>query len=298
MTKTQRPKGSKKRKGGRQPVVFVVHPDSGVVVQELRVHKSTGRYYRIGDDKVNRHYYAKVGRVGLAYLRRAIYEHECWQNGQAPTDSIPIRVTEYAHDDFGTELPVTATFDDDGRAVNVRYMGRDDIAAFVRDQLGNPATRKEFAELVGLPELQNIHSLPSVVAPLTLKDIIERYAGDKTFAYKRQTKDARTIWSLFTESVIVDNLEDVTNETLQRWKKAVESYALRTQKNHYCCVQSILTHAAAVFKAHWEMIQSQKLEIRLNCQNWSQDKRRKAKRSIAKPMKPELFRKMLAQAKH
>jgi len=39
------------------------------------------------------------------------------------------------------------------------------------------------------------------------------------------------------------------------------------------------------------------LEIRLNCQNWSQDKRRKAKKSNAKPMAPVTFRKMLAQAK-
>lgn len=298
MTKTQRPKGSKKRKGGRQPVAFIEHPDTGVAVQGLRVHKSTCRYYRIADDNVTRHYYLKAGRVGLAYLRRAIYEHECYQKGQAPTDSVEVVITEPSHDDFGEELPAVASFDSDGNPVNVRYVGKADLAAFVREQLGNPATRKEFAEMVGLPELQNIHSLPPVVAPLSLNEIIERYAGDKTFARKSQTKDARTVWSLFTESVTVDNLEDITNESLQRYKKAVESkYALRTQKNHYDCVQSVLSHAAAVFKAHREMIQSQKLEIRLNCQKWSQDKKRKAKKSNAKPMKPATFRKMLAQAK-
>ena len=32
MTKTQRPKGSKPRKGIRQPVAFVVHPDTGEAV--------------------------------------------------------------------------------------------------------------------------------------------------------------------------------------------------------------------------------------------------------------------------
>ena len=52
MTKVQRRKGSKKRKGGRQPVAFVEHPDTGDAVNGLRIHKSTGRYYRIADDKV------------------------------------------------------------------------------------------------------------------------------------------------------------------------------------------------------------------------------------------------------
>ncbi len=298
MPKSRRPKRSKPRKGGRRPVAFVESPDTGLAIQGLRVHKPTGRYYRIADDAKSRHYYPKAGRVGLAYLRRSIYEHECWQNGQSPTDSVQIIVTEPAHDDFGSELPVVGTFDDDGNPVNVMYVGKSDIAAYVREQLSNPATRKEFAEMVGLPELQNIHSLPPVVGPLSLQAIIERYAEDKTFAYKRQTTDARTIWSVFAESVTVDSLEDITNEMLQRYKKAVESrYALRTQKNHYDCIQSILSHAAAVFRAHRAMIQSQKLEFRLNCQNWSQDKKRKAKRSKAKPMKPEVFRKMLAQAR-
>ena len=76
MTKVQRPKGSKKRKGGRQPVAFVEHPDTGEAVNGLRIHKSTGRYYRIGDDRVSRHYLwvlktsSEVENRGFARSRR------------------------------------------------------------------------------------------------------------------------------------------------------------------------------------------------------------------------------------
>lgn len=298
MTKTQPTKGSKKGKGGRKKVAFVEHPDTGLAVQGLRIHKSSSRYYRIIDGKKDRHYYPKDGRKGLSYLRRAIYEHLCHREGQAPEDSFQVVVTEPAHDDWGDEIPVIGSFDDIGRPVNIVYVGKRDLAMHVRKQLDNPATRKEFAELIGIPELQNLHSLPAIATPLTLAEIIDRYSTDKTFAYKRQTKDAQTFWALFVESVGVDTLEDITNAALQRYKKVVEEkYTLRTQKNHLEGIQSILTHASAVFKAHRELIQSQKLEFKLNCQNWSQDKKRKAKRSKAKPMKPVTFRSMLAQAK-
>ena len=42
------------------------------------------------------------------------------------------------------------------------------------------------------------------------------------------------------------------------------------------------------------LIDELKNEFRRNCQNWSQDKKRKAKRKNARPTKPEIFRKMLA----
>ena len=296
MTKTQRPKNGKKRKGGRQPVAYVEHPDMGVSVDGLRVHKSTGRYYRINDDKVGRHYYPKSGRIGLAYLRRAIFEHTCWLNGQEPTDSVQVRAAEPAHDEFGAELPVDATFDADGRAVNVTQIGRAQLVAYFREQLSNPLTRKEFAEAVGYPELVNLEAIEAPPEPLTLNEIIERYITDKSFARVQQATDARRIWKLFAESIRVDDVANVSGDGLQRYRKAVESFALRTQMNCYKTVQGILNHAVAVFKVHRTKVQELKLEVRLNCQNWSQDKKRKARKSSPKPMKPEQFRTLLAQA--
>ena len=177
MTKTQRPKGSKKRKGGRLPVAFVEHPDTGEAVQGLRIHKSTGRYYRIGDDKKSRHHYLKSGRVGLAYLRRAIYEHECWQQGQEPSDRTSLPLSNPLELPRQLDAPhllpaISAPTDNLQHFISLHS---DDLCGWVRDQLGNPATRKEFSERVGIPELQNIHSLPPIVAPLTLQDIIDRY---------------------------------------------------------------------------------------------------------------------------
>ncbi len=286
MTKTQKFKHSKKRTGGRQPVAFVLHPDTGVPVEGLRIHKASGRYYRIAEDKRTRHFYLKTGRVGLAYLRRAIYEHECWIQGQTPTDVINIRVTKPVYDEFGEPLPVVATFDANG-GINAIQIGRDSLAEFVREQLGNPVTRKEFAELVGIPELQHIHSLPPVTAPLGLQEIIDRYLSDKTFGTTKQPTDAKGTWKLFMNTVVVDNLEDVENVKLQAYKKVIEGrYALRTQKNHYKIVQGILSHAYAIYPEHRTKINNLKLEIRLNCQNWSLDKKNKANRSNAKPMAP------------
>ncbi len=298
MVKTQKFKNSKKRKGGRQPVAFVTHPDTGVAVSGLRVHKASTRYYRIAEDKKTRHFYPKAGRVGLAYLRRAIYEHECYQNGLAPSDVLGVRVTKPIYDEFGSELPVVGTFDNKGNAVNVIQIGRDSLAEYFREQLSNPLTRKEFAELVGIPELDNIHSLPPVVAPLSLSEIIDSYLADKTFSTIQQPIDAKAVWKLFTGTLAVDNLEDIENAKLQSYKKVIEAkYALRTQKNHYGIVQGILNHAHAVFTVHRDKINTLKLEIKLNCQNWSQDKKIKARRKNAKPMSPETYRKMLAQAK-
>lgn len=296
MTKTQRPKNCKKRKGGRQPVAFVVHPDTGAAVSGLRIHKSTGSYYRI-DNKKSRHYYNKNGRVGLAYLRRSIYEHECWQQQEEPNNQIYMKLetTDYmpppAPHRVITDYP-------DGLTEHGLIMNRDDLAAYFREQIGNPATRKEFSEMVGIPELQNIHSLPEVIEPLTLKEIIERFINDKNFKHKRQYSHHRNAWKVFCEVVAVDHLEDVNNIKLQQYKQLIESdYAVRSQKNHYDAVQTILNHTFAVYKGHREVTQSQKLEIRLNCQNWSQSKKRKAKRSAAKPMNSKTFRTMLAKAK-
>ena len=190
------------------------------------------------------------------------------------------------------------TFDADGRPINAVLIGKDDLAAYVREQLSNRATRKEFAESVGYPELVNLESLEAPPDPLSLQEIIDRYVGDKTFSKKQQATDARTIWTLFSESMGVDNFDSITGDLLQRYKKAVEGkYAIRTQKNHYNTVQGIFNHAVAVFKPHRASLQDLKLEIRLNCQNWSQDKKRKARKPNPKPMKVEHFRKLLVAAK-
>jgi integrase len=298
MTKREKTKHPTKRKGGRQPVAFVIHPDTGQPVSGLRIHKSTGSYYRIEADKKSRHYYKKSGRVGLAYQRRAIYEHECWQLGQEPTDIVAVNVTG-GRDDFGDPVPRIATFDDAGNPVNVTYLSKEDMAAYFREKLSNPATRKEFAEMVGFPELLNLHLLQAPPEPLTLPEMIDRYVQDKSFAQDHQSTDSKTKWQMFVQSVGVDTFDNITNDGLQRYKSTIENkYALRTQKNHYNVVQAILSHSADVYKEHRSGIEELKSEIRRNCQKWSQDKKTKARKKQPKPMPIEHFRTLLDAAKN
>ncbi len=277
-----------KRKGRRNPVEFVKHPDTDLEIDGLRYHKSTGTFYRIADDGKSRDYYRKNGLKGIAYLRRAIYEHECWQNGNAPTDTIPIPATAPAYDDFGAEIPPVATLDENGRQDLIRYISKDDLAAYIRDQLSNPETRSEFANAVGIPELVNLHSLPPVAAPLPMQDIINNYAKGKTFKHNRQLADAKSAWKLFADSVNVPNLDDIDPTHLQRFHKAVRAAGKpRTQKNIVLSVQSILKYAADIFRNHRPLIEDVKLEIRRIC-SWETQTQ-----PNPKPMKKDAYHGLL-----
>lgn len=91
-------KTSNNARGHRQPVEFARHPDTGSPVDGLRFHKATGLYYRIEPKRPNEKraktcYYPQHGLKGVAYLRRAIFEHECHCKGLAPIpalEAIPI----------------------------------------------------------------------------------------------------------------------------------------------------------------------------------------------------------------
>ncbi len=93
-----------KPKGNRRPVEFVRDPDSNAIVEGLRVHKTTDRYYRIEDGK-KRIYYPKHGLTGVAYLRRATFEHRGNAEGRESPTTDFIHVIEPAYDDFGREIP-------------------------------------------------------------------------------------------------------------------------------------------------------------------------------------------------
>ncbi len=252
-----------KRKGSRQPVQFVRHPDTDLDIDGLRLHKSTGSYYRIASDGKSRVYYKKNGLKGIAYLRRAIYEHECWQNGNTPTDTIEIPVTAPAFDDFGAEIPAVATLEEDGTANLIRYISKDDLAAYFRDQLSNPETRAEFANAVGIPELINLHSLPPVAAPLPLEVIIKEYINGKVFKYQRQYDDAETAWGLFSDSVGVENLEDIDPTHLSKYHKSLRTLPTpRTQENHFKTVNGILNYASALHKTKRQVITDLKHDLK------------------------------------
>jgi len=284
--------GNGKKKGRRNPVQLVKHPDTDREIENFRQHKTSGRYYRIEPDGKARHYYLKNGLKGIAYLRRAIYEHECWLNGREPTDTISIPVAAPAYDDFGTEIPTVATLDENGKHELVRYVSKEDLAVYFRDQLSNPETRSEFANAVGIPELVNLTSLPPIAKPLSLKNVIANYERGKTFKHNRQMADAKRWWKLFVESVGVEYVDDIDTTHLQVFNKAVRNAGSpRTQKNILLSVQSILKYAGDIFRSHRPKITDLKLEIRRIC-SWQT-----INQSNPKPMKKADYHALLEQCR-
>ena len=83
-----------KRKGRRRPVEFVEHPQTARPIDGLREHKPSGIYYRIAEDGKSRVYFKRQGFQGIDYLRRAIFEHECWRAGKDPDETETLIVTK------------------------------------------------------------------------------------------------------------------------------------------------------------------------------------------------------------
>jgi len=263
--KTPNRSGKSKRRGGRRPVSFVTHPDTDRPILGLRFHKSSNRYYRIDGEK-KRVYYARKKLRGIEYQRRAIYEHECWQQGNEPNETVSRQARHPAFDDFGTEISPVATFDDQGRETNVRHISQEDVVAYFREQLGDPAKRARFADAVGYPELLNLHALRSPTEPLLLESVIQNYVVNKSLKHARQYADLKRSWQIFADTVGVRTLEEIDVPNVQAFAQAVAaSGKARTQKNNVLHVQTILKYAADVYKDHRERINDLKADIRRLC---------------------------------
>ncbi len=123
--------GGTAKRGGRRSVEFVPHPHTGKSVEDLRLHKTSGCYCRIADGKTRR-YYPCRGPRGVAYLRRAVFDHLCWMEGREPETTETLIVTKPGHDDFGAEVPTVGSFDENGNPVGVTRINQADLAAYVR----------------------------------------------------------------------------------------------------------------------------------------------------------------------
>jgi hypothetical protein len=125
-------------------------------VDGLRYHKGRGLYYRLDPQEGKRastHYYPKRGLQGVAYLRSAVREHLANVNGYDLPTTAFITTTERVYDDFGEEIPLVATVDENGLLVSGIYVPLKPVYTWVHDQIANPATRRDFAAAVGIPEL-------------------------------------------------------------------------------------------------------------------------------------------------
>ncbi len=146
------------RRGNRRPVEYVKHPDIGEAVEGLRSHKTSGRCYRI--DNNSRTYYKPNGLKGVAYLRRAVFEHLCWLNGREPDETETLIVTKPAFDMFGQEVGTIGTLDADGQAINVTHIRSHTIWAGRQYSIGcDPHNSLYTLRPVGWPELTSVRGL-------------------------------------------------------------------------------------------------------------------------------------------
>lgn len=209
----------KKRKGGRRPVKFVEHPDTGEPIVDLR-HKTDGRFYRIEDGK--RHFYAPNGRKGLDYLRRSIYEHECWRQGREPTDVTRIEINHPQYNEFGDVYApsILTSIDDPTRRLQI---SKEDLANYFRDQMSNPLTRVAFADMVGIPELVNVHTLPSVAvtAPSPTLDAIYKQYERKSDETVEHRNACLAKWDQFRQIVKRKTIAEIEFTDVENYRDAI-----------------------------------------------------------------------------
>jgi len=238
-----------KKKGNRQPVEFVNHPDTDQPVNGLRLHKSSQTYYRI-EDRKKRYYYKKNGLKGVAYLRRAVFEHECWIEGSDPTTTLEIEVNHPTYDSFGVEISPIGTVAEDGRLISIQYISPEDLAAYVREQLLNPDTRSDFAATVGIPELAYLDRLRPTESSLPLAQIGTDYLDRKQNPLNsRYLRDARIFWEEFTKVVAMEKVAELNAEHFKRYREHVyqngKKHSPSYANNRFGLVTSVLNYALA-----------------------------------------------------
>jgi integrase len=229
------PNGNGRRKGTRRPVEYVKHPDTDVIVDGLRYHKGSGMYYRIeakGSDekRAKNHYYPTRGLKGVAYLRRAIFEHQCHQQGQAvPTmDFIPVDVPIPLYDTatesrvIGQAVSYVTLYDErTGEAKSALPVSKGDLARYFREQLLNPDTRADFATAMGMPELVHIEKLRPSGLSLPLDLIGTRYLNKTPPMDAKTKRDSKAYWDEFKELVGVRTVAELTAKHFRTYRDTV-----------------------------------------------------------------------------
>ncbi len=216
---TKRSKSSGNRRGGRHPVSFVMDPETEQPIDGLRYHKSSGRYYRIESNK--RIHYKRNGLAGVAYLRRAIFEHQCWRTGTEPPTTEFIPITEPAHDQFGGEINPVATVDENGLLISGMYVPLHDIYKWVREQVMNPETRSDFAQAIGIPEIAHLDKLRPSGLSLSLDNIGSQYLDKQPPLHPRYKRDGTKFWKEFQTIAAVETVSELTAAVMKRYRETI-----------------------------------------------------------------------------
>jgi len=208
----------------RKAVRFVLHPDTQKPVDGLRINKQSKRYYRIADDRKNRHFYPKNGLKNSAYLRRAIFEHDCWRNGQNPDETEVVILTKPAVDQFGAEVNTTASLDEHGNHISITHIHPDDLADYFRSQLSSPENRIDFANRVRMPELLKLDKLRPSLDSMSLEAVGDLYFRKKKMEPKT-LRNARPYWAEFCTIVGVDKVSEITGQHIENYHDQMQAAA-------------------------------------------------------------------------
>ncbi len=235
------------RRGNRRPVDYVKHPETGEPVEGLRLHKPSGRYYHI--ENSSRDYYKPNGLKGVAYLRRAIFEHLCWLNGRDPDETETLIVTKPAFDMFGQEVGTIGTLSADGQAINVTHIHPDDLAAYVREQLQNPETRFELADRTGIPELARLDRLRPSALSIPLSELGDLYFVKRKKPLSESTRrDGQRYWNEFCELLSVKLVSEITGQHVRNYHDTIydrfnNGMSPSYVKARFATIKTVLNHA-------------------------------------------------------
>jgi len=221
--------GTGKRKG-RQPVEYVKDPDTDNPVDGLRFHKATGLYYRIDPKKPHEKraktvYYPKHGLAGVAYLRRAIFEHDCHVKGIDPAPTVTYIQTDnpipvYDKGQVVDTVSVTM-FDEAGNLKTVLPVQKSDLVRYFRDILLDPIQRKEWSTAMGIPEIAYLEKLRPSEHSLTLDKIGEDYLNKKPPLHPRYKRDAKKFWDEFKKLANVERVSELTEDHFRLYRETI-----------------------------------------------------------------------------
>jgi integrase len=235
------------RRGNRRPVDYVKNPDTGEPVEGLRLHKSSGRCYRIEDN--SRCYYRPNGLKGVAYLRRAVFEHLCWLSGRDPDETETLIVTKPAFDMFGQQVGTIGTLSADGQAINITHIHPDDIAAYVREQLQHPDTRFELADRTGIPELARLDRLRPSELSMSLSDVGDLYFVKRKKPLSESTRrDGLRYWNEFCDLLSVNLVSEINGQHIRNYYDTIydrfnNGMSPSYVKARFATIKTVLNHA-------------------------------------------------------
>lgn len=223
-------------KRGRKASHFVTK--SGEPIVGLRRDAKSGRFYPVG----------KGSPSFGTDEPQAVHRFRMWQAKQSDDPQIfEIPVTAPAHDDFGTEIPTVATFDNVGNPINVQQISKSAAGAYFRNLIfSDPNRAATELDCEPLRLLTNVENLKPPPPSKRLTTLVETYLDDKTLSSKEAT-NSRTWWGEFVGITRAKVVTDLDRESFKGYRKAIKSRQGKRSnvwvRSRFGKIKTIINHA-------------------------------------------------------